>query len=105
MAMFRSRLGVALAINGLVLAFLAAMLLGGDDDVRVSASRAYLVVLLIAPVAAGVLLALPAAHRDMALRGALVAMVAALLATNFDTFGDVTSHQTAHTASAQLPPR
>lgn len=88
MASSYARLGLAVAINGVALAFLAATLLGDGGDLQVTASRAYLALMMIAPMALCVLLALPPPHRDTALKGAAVVTFVALLAVSFDLAGD-----------------
>ncbi len=88
MALSRTRLGVAVTINGFAFAFLAATLLGDGGDLQATASRVYLVLMMIAPMALCVLLALPPLHRDTALKGAAVVTFAALLAAGFDVAGD-----------------
>lgn len=84
MALSRARLGIAVAINGLALAFLVATLLGDGADLQATASRAYLVVMMVAPMALCVLLALPPLRRDMVLKGAAIVTFATLLAASFD---------------------
>lgn len=88
MALSRTRLGVAVTINALTLAFLVVTLLGDGADLQATASRAYLVLMLVAPMALCVLLALSPLQRDTVLKSAAVVTFATLLAATFDLSGE-----------------
>lgn len=88
MASSYTKLGLVVAINGLSLAFVATSLLRDGGDLQATVSRAYLVLMMGAPMALLVLLALPPLHRDAALKGAAVVACAALLVASLDLTGD-----------------